>query len=232
MLVKAQGMPVAVLTCDSFANFSSCHAAPLPLVCHLLPRCWGVKVEWRGKDDVRFCIAMDKVCKAEMIWLRCWKCGDHRQLSNSHSLYFFLLYRNGQLCLPHGLHLVFPCECLPLASPILHLISALTQDGFCCDIQSDEISEGGLWLPEQSSPKHSAGTSALPRAAPVRCLGSSELFCGRSGWRWRVLGLAHKSWMTGKILPWPSHHQTKLKTGIWTFLMTWVHWKSVLRCQF
>lgn len=115
MLVKAQGMPVAVLTCDSFANFSSCHAAPLPLVCHLPPRCWGVKVEWRGKDDVRFCIAMDKVCKAEMIWLQCWKCGDHRQLSNSHSLYFFLLYRNGQLCLPHGLHLLFPCECLPIS---------------------------------------------------------------------------------------------------------------------
>lgn len=70
-----------------------------------------------------------------------------------HFLCFLLLYHSGQLCLSHGLYHVFPFECYPLVG------CTLTQDGICCEFESDESSEGGLWLPEQSSLKHPTATS-------------------------------------------------------------------------
>lgn len=163
MLVKAQVMTLSVLICDSFPNFSLHYAAPLPLVCHLPPSCWGAEVKRGGKEvHVRFCIAIDKACRAET-WFdsSVGRQGPQAAEQLSYFLCFLLLYHNGQLCLPHGLYHVFPREHQPLVRcTLLHLISALTQDEICCDFQADGSSEGGgLWLLEQSSLKHATATS-------------------------------------------------------------------------
>lgn len=182
MLVKAQVMSLSVFICDSLANFSLYHAAPLPLVCHLPPSWWGAKVEWGGKAvNVRFCIAVDLSLQSrEMIWLPYWKGGGPQAAEQLFHSLFVLLYHTGQLCLPCGLYHIFPCECLPLARhTLLHLISALTQDGICCDVQLDGISEGGLWLPEQSSLKH-------PAAASVQCI-AQGCSCQMAWLQWAFL---------------------------------------------
>lgn len=169
MLVKAQVTSLSVFICDS-----------LTFLCIMLLLClWfatfhpaGEEPRWSGEGrdvNVRFCIAIDLSLQSrEMVWLQYWKGGTTGSWATlSFSL---LLYHTGQLCLPCGLYHVFPCECLPLARhALLHLISALTQDGICCDMQLDGISEGVLWLPEQSSLKHPAATSVQCIAQGCSC---------------------------------------------------------------
>lgn len=151
------------------------HSIPFP--CIMLLHClWfatfhsaAEEQRWSGegrKDvHVRFCIAIDKSCRAERWFDR--SLGRRRPQAAEqlyHFLCFLLLYHNGWLCLPHGLYHVFPCECQALGRHcVLHLISSLTQDGICCDFQSDVSSEEGLWLPERSSLKH-------PTAPGVQCV--------------------------------------------------------------
>lgn len=117
MLVKVQILSLSVLIYDSLPHFSLRHAAPLPLVCHLPPSCWGAEMKWGGKEiHVRFGIAIDKTCRVgEMIWHHCWKAGTAGSWATLyHHLCFLLLYCNGQLYLPHALYHEFPCQCQPL----------------------------------------------------------------------------------------------------------------------
>lgn len=174
-----------MLICDAFSNSSLHHAAPLPLACHLPSSCWEAEVEWGGKElCVRFCIAISKACRAERWFdssIGSWGPQAVEQLF-IFSVFPYILYHNRQLCLPHGLYHVFPCECQPfLRHTVLHLVSALTQDENCYDFQLD----GGLredsgcqnnihWSTQQA-----LVFNAWPRAIPIRCFSSNEFW--RSG---------------------------------------------------
>lgn len=185
MLVKTQIISLSVLICDSFPNFSLHHTAPLPVVCHLPPSCWGAEMKWGGKEvHVRFGMAIDKTCRVER-WFDISV--GRRGLQAAEQLFIIICasfsYWNGQLCLPHGLYHVFPCECQPLdiffcTWSVLwaRMGSAVIFDQMGVLRESSGFQNNLHWRAQQP-----LALSVLPKAVPVRCLSSSELSVGDLG---------------------------------------------------
>lgn len=177
MLVKAQITSLSVLICDSFFNFSLHHAAPLPLVCHLPPNCWGAESEWGGKEVcIRFGIAIDKTCRVER-WFDISV--GRRGLQAAEQLFtiFCDSFSCGQPCLPHGLYHVFPCECQPL--DILFCTWSVLWARRGSAVTFDQMgAEGGLvsrtvFTEGPNSPWHSVccpGLFLSDVSVPVSCL--------------------------------------------------------------
>lgn len=162
MLVKAQIISLSVLIFDSFPNFSLHHAASgLPPSTQLL----------RGRDEVggkevhvRYGIAMDKTWRVERwfdISIGRWGLQAAEQL-------FIIICASFSCIVMEALSAPWSVSCISmwmsaLRHTLLHLISALSQDGICCDFWPDGSSEGGLWFPEQSSVKG-------PKATGTQCV--------------------------------------------------------------